>query len=189
MFTKQSYWSALCFPGNLCGGLCANIYASMSVYVPTLASTCMFACLCTHMPARIRSAFGTACVCMCAFDEPSVLKRGYAAVMRWHLLFAAVLWSGAEGRGQATLTETLRLRAHHVCPPASQRCSIGLSLSHTQGLMRAQNPHTSCIFLNIQLSLLICQHAWNIAVQYIHKTSMSLSLSIRIPTLTPDWNK
>lgn len=56
--------------------LCVNIYASMSVYVPTVAG------MCTHTLALIH-VFGTAVVCVCVcVDEPSVLKRDYAAVRR-----------------------------------------------------------------------------------------------------------
>lgn len=118
MFIKQSYWSTLCFLGN---DVCVNIYASLSVYVSTVASICMH----VYTIACIICTFGMACLCvyvcecMCVFQELSVLKRGCTAVMQWHLSFAAVLWSGAEGRGQATLTETLWLRAHHVWLPAS----------------------------------------------------------------------
>lgn len=112
MFRKQSYRSVFFFSVkvvHVCQYLC--LYACF-MFQLARASTRIFACMRTHI------AMHTFAVCVCVFDKPSVRKRGCAAVMQWHLSFAAVLWSGAEGRGQATLTETLRLRAHHVCLPA-----------------------------------------------------------------------
>lgn len=69
--------------------VCVQIFVHLCLFMfqllQTFASTCMFACVCTHMPA-CSPTFWCDCVCvsrrLCAFDEPSLLKRGCAAVMQ-----------------------------------------------------------------------------------------------------------
>lgn len=155
-------------------GLCGSL--------PACQYLCIYVCLCSNCCQRLvqleylhafmwsclrtTSPFVNMCVCVRACNAQSVLKRGRAAVMRWHLSFAAVPWSGAEGRGQATLTETLQFRAHHVCLPR------GAARKHKHARILAHNDHKT----------LICIHtSTDVCLFKLHK---SFRFSINCSSLT-----
>lgn len=134
MLAKQLLIGTVCFPGNVCGSVCVSICMHLCLFMfqllPRLA--CLHTCVHTSLPALAHLP-GTAylCVCLCVCVRWAVSpKEGLCCCHAMTPLICCCpvkrSWrqrSGHPHRDAATQSTP--------CLPASPRCRIGISPSHT----------------------------------------------------------